>query len=74
MGSMILSKYMDHGTFTFIDRGGAILALTGVVMVVQPDNIFQPQETLPLGPQPDTYAKFKGLGFGMVGVLGTMVG
>lgn len=73
MGAMILSKYMDHGTFNFIDRAGAVIALAGVVMVIQPDNIFQPGETLPLGPKPDTFAKLKGLGCGIVGILGTVV-
>lgn len=73
MGAMILSKYMDNGTFNFIDQAGAIIALAGVVMVVQPDNIFQPGETPPLGPKPDTYAKVKGLGCGIVGILGTVV-
>lgn len=73
MGAMILSKYMDHGSFNFIDRAGAVIALVGVVMVVQPDNVFQPVETLPLGPKLDTFAKLKGLGCGIVGILGTVV-
>lgn len=73
MGAMILSKYMDYGSFNFIDRAGAVIALVGVVMVVQPDNVFQPGEALPLGPKLDTYAKLKGLGCGVVGILGTVV-
>ncbi|KAF3768728.1 hypothetical protein M406DRAFT_251067 [Cryphonectria parasitica EP155] len=72
MGAMIISKYMDHGTFTFIDRAGAAIALAGVVMVVQPDNFFKPGETLSLGPKPDAFAKWKGLACGLIGVMGTI--
>lgn len=73
MGAMILSKYLDHGTFNFTDRIGAAVALAGVVMVVQPEGIFKRTNTLPLGPQPDSFSKVKGLACGAVGVLGTIV-
>lgn len=73
MGAMILSKYMDQSNFTIIDRAGAAVALAGVIMVVQPDDVFKPGETLPLGPSADTYAKVKGVACGLVGVLGTVV-
>lgn len=73
MGAMILSKYLDHGTFNFTDRVGAAIALAGVVMVVQPEGIFKRTETLPLGPQADSFSKIKGLSCGAVGVLGTIV-
>lgn len=73
MGAMILSKHLDHGNFNFIDRAGAVIALAGVVMVVQPEEIFKSGETLPLGPKPDTYTKFKGIACGLVGVIGTIV-
>lgn len=70
---MILSKYVDNGNFGFIDRAGAFIALAGVMMIVQPENLFQPGETLPLGSGPETYTKLKGLGFGVVGIIGTVV-
>lgn len=74
MGAMILSKYMDHGTFSFIDRAGAGAALAGVVMVVQPEDIFKPEETpVTGGHKTDTYTRWKGLGCGIVGILGTIV-
>lgn len=73
MGAMILSRHLDQGNFTFIDRAGGVIALAGVVMVVQPDEIFNAGETLPLGPKPDAYAKFKGMACGLVGVIGTIV-
>lgn len=73
MGAMILSRYTDHGTFSSIDRVGTAVALAGVVMVTQPDGIFRSHEAMPLGPQPDTFAKVKGLACGAVGVLGTTV-
>lgn len=73
MGAMILFKYMDHSKFTIIDRVGTVVALAGVVMVVQPEGIFQSGETLPLGQVPDTYAKLKGVACGLLGVSGTIV-
>lgn len=75
MGAMILSKHMDGGNFTLIDRAGAAVALAGVIMVVQPDEIFHSGDTLPLGSRPKTeaFAKLKGISCGLVGVLGTIV-
>lgn len=73
MGALILSKYMDHGTFSFIDRAGAVAALAGVVMVVQPEDLFKSAETSLMGPKTDTYTRWKGLGCGVIGILGTIV-
>lgn len=41
MGAMLMSRYFDHGHFGLTDRVGAVVALAGVVMIVQPDTIFQ---------------------------------
>lgn len=73
MGAMILSKYMDYGSFTAMDKAGAIIALAGVVMVVQPDNLFHRDSTWPIEKTGDTVTKFKGLGCGIIGVIGTVV-
>ncbi|KAJ4386737.1 hypothetical protein N0V93_009635 [Gnomoniopsis smithogilvyi] len=73
MGAMMLSKYTDHGNFSFTDRVGTAVALAGVVLVTQPDGIFRPHEAGSLGPKPDNFAKAKGLASGAVGVLGTTI-
>lgn len=73
MGAMIISKYMDHGTFSYIDRAGATVALVGVVMVVQPDNILTSGDSLAVIPSHHNNTKVTGLAWGVVGVLGTMV-
>lgn len=73
LGAILLSKYTNHGTFSLVDRAGAAVALAGVVMVVQPDGIFRRHEAFPRGPKPDTFAKVRGLAFGAVGILGSIV-
>lgn len=73
MASMILSRYMDHGTFSIVDRVGATIALAGVFMVVQPDGIFQTGETGLMGSENAGTTKLKGLLCGCIGLLGTTV-
>lgn len=73
MGAMLLFKYTDQGTFSLFDRAGAIIALVGVFMVVQPDGIFKSHRAFHLGPNPDALAKVKGLACGTVGIIGTIV-
>ncbi|PSR93858.1 hypothetical protein BD289DRAFT_451670 [Coniella lustricola] len=74
MGAMVISKYMDQGAFSYVDRAGATVALAGVVMVVQPDNILTSGDSLAMMPSPrDTNAKIKGLIWGVFGVFGTMI-
>lgn len=75
LSAIILSKYMDNQHFNLMDPVGAAVALAGVIMVVQPEGIFSSAgEALPPGPKPDaTSTKLKGMGCGLVGVLGTTV-
>lgn len=73
MCAMIWSRYKDNGSCTILDRAGAVIALAGVVMVVQPDGIFSAGETVVRGSEPESHAKIKGVGCGIVGIVGTVV-
>lgn len=74
IGAIILSKCLNNGNFTLVDPAGAVVALTGVIMVVQPEGLFGSGGTiLPLALESDTFTKLKGMACGLVGVLGTTV-
>ncbi|KAK2016087.1 integral membrane protein DUF6 [Colletotrichum eremochloae] len=77
LAAMILTRYLHFGTFGVIDRIGALIALSGVVLVVQPDALFGPQSTLanPMQQNADESVKSRmtGVGFGLVGVCGGSV-
>ncbi|GJD03500.1 DUF6 domain-containing protein [Colletotrichum higginsianum] len=72
--AMILTRYLDFGTFEVIDRIGALVALLGVILVVQPDTLFGSQSTLKSARQStaDDGAKGRmmGFGFGVMSVIG----
>lgn len=76
MGAMLMSRYFDHGTFSLADRVGAVVAPTGVVLVVQPDIIFQSTEA-PTGitsrSSHETPKQLKGVVCGLIGVAGGVV-
>lgn len=75
--AMILTRYLDFGTFEVIDRIGALVALLGVILVVQPDTLFGSQSTLKSARQStaDDGAKGRmmGFGFGVMSVIGGAV-
>ncbi|OLN96756.1 putative membrane protein YMR253C-like protein 2 [Colletotrichum chlorophyti] len=74
LAAMILTRWMDFGTFEVVDRIGALVALIGVVLVVQPDALFGQDDDLLSaassvaegGPK----GRMMGLGFGLIGVCG----
>lgn len=76
MGTMLMSRYFDYGTFSLVDRVGAVVALVGVVLVVQPDTIFRPTGA-PAGTMSqrshETPKQLKGVVCGLVGVAGGVV-
>lgn len=73
MGATLLTRWLDYGTFGWVDQAGALVALMGVVLVVQPDDVFSHPE--PLMPRSFHEAqKFtKGVVCSIVGVLGGIV-
>lgn len=76
MGAMVMSRYFDYGTFSLADRVGAVVALAGVVLVVQPDTIFRPTGA-PAGRTSrrshETPKQLKGVVCGLIGVAGGVV-
>ncbi|KAJ0163647.1 putative transport protein [Colletotrichum tanaceti] len=78
--AMILTRYLDFGTFEVIDRVGTLVALVGVILVVQPDTLFGSQSTdsalmsarQSTAAAADVGAKGRmvGFGFGVMGVIG----
>ena len=77
LGAMLMSKYFDHGSFSLTDRVGAVVALAGVVLVVQPDTIFRSTGTttavLISRSSHETPKQFKGVVCGLIGVAGGVV-
>ncbi|GKT66977.1 integral membrane protein DUF6 [Colletotrichum tofieldiae] len=75
--AMILTRYLHFGTFEVIDRIGALVALLGVIFVVQPDTLFGSQSTITRIAQSvvDESAKSRmmGIGFGLISVCGGAV-
>lgn len=76
MGSMLMSRYLDHGNFSVTDRVGALMALAGVVLVVQPDTVFHPTGSA-VGIKSHTShempKQLKGVVCGLAGVAGGIV-
>ncbi|WDK23039.1 integral membrane protein DUF6 [Colletotrichum graminicola] len=77
LAAMILTRYLHSRTFEVTDRVGALMALLGVVLVVQPDALFGSQPTLTSPTQSSAEAsatsRMTGVGFGLVGVCGGSV-
>lgn len=76
MGAILMSRYFDCGTFSLTDRIGALVALAGVVLVVQPDTSFQPigaSAGLISRTSHETPKQLKGVLCGLVGVAGGVV-
>lgn len=76
MGAMLMSRYFDYGTFSLADRVGAVVALVGVVLVVQPDTIFRPTgvpAAMMSRRSHETPKQLKGVVCGLVGVAGGVV-
>lgn len=74
---MILSKYLDYATFGFVDQAGALIALVGVVLIVQPNTVFglQDKSTLPENSSSIEmiHNTIKGVAYSAMGVLGGIV-
>ncbi|KAL1872353.1 hypothetical protein Daus18300_004323 [Diaporthe australafricana] len=73
MGAMLMSRYFDYGSFSIADRVGAVVALTGVVLVVQPDTIFQSTEiptSIISRSSHETPKQLKGVVCGLIGIAG----
>ncbi|TQN67912.1 putative membrane protein [Colletotrichum shisoi] len=72
--AMVITRYLDSGTFEVVDRIGTVVALLGVILVVQPDTLFGSQSALMSARQStaDDGAKSRmmGFGFGVMGVIG----
>ncbi|OHW99228.1 integral membrane protein DUF6 [Colletotrichum incanum] len=72
--AMILTRYLHFGTFEVIDRIGALVALCGVLFVVQPDTLFGSQSTSTRTAQSvageSAKSRMMGIGFGLISVCG----
>ncbi|POS72496.1 integral membrane protein DUF6 [Diaporthe helianthi] len=74
MCATILSEYIARGTLAIINVAGAILALVGVVLVVQPIQIFDTGYHIADNEQiQDFHEKWKGVMPALVGVVGSTV-
>ncbi|KAL0932735.1 integral membrane protein duf6 [Colletotrichum truncatum] len=75
LAAMILTRYLDFGTFEVVDRVGALVALLGVILVVQPDGLFDHEAAMISATQTVTDGGTKGrmMGFGF-GLLSVCVG
>ncbi|KAJ0123347.1 hypothetical protein J7T55_011812 [Diaporthe amygdali] len=76
MGAMLISKYFDYGTFSLADRAGAVVALAGVILVVQPDTVFHFTEKatgVTSRSSHETPKQLKGVICGLVGVAGGVI-
>lgn len=76
MGSMLMSRYLDYGNFSVTDRVGALMALAGVVLVVQPDTFFHLTEStvgIKSRTSYETPKQLKGVVCGLAGVAGGIV-
>ncbi|KAJ0279149.1 hypothetical protein CBS470a_009395 [Colletotrichum nupharicola] len=75
--AMILIRYLDFGTFEVVDRIGALVALVGVILVVQPDGLFDHKAAILSAAQTvtggDTKGRMMGFGFGLLSVCGGAV-
>lgn len=72
LGAMVLAKYLSYGAFSSIDRVGGLMAVAGVVLVVQPD-IFVRSDKPSSQITNATPERLKGVACGIVGVLGGIV-
>lgn len=72
LGAMVLAKYLSYGTFSSIDRVGGLMAVAGVILVVQPD-ILDRGHSPPSQVADATPERLKGVACGIVGVLGGIV-
>ncbi|ROV95300.1 hypothetical protein VSDG_06020 [Cytospora chrysosperma] len=72
LGAMVLAKYLSYGTFSSIDRVGGLMAVAGVILVVQPD-IFDRGHSPPSQVADATPERLKGVACGIVGVLGGII-
>lgn len=77
LGAMILSKYLDYATFGFVDQAGALIALAGVILIVQPKTVFGLEDNAMLlanSSSPETvHSTIKGVAYSAMGVLGGIV-
>ena len=74
LGSLVLARYLWLGAVRWVDYFGALGALVGVALVVQPEDIFgvaQLEASSTASGTADEY--LHGIGFGVFGVCGGMV-
>lgn len=72
LGAMVLARYLDYGSFGYIDRIGGLVALAGVVLVVQPDMLGRDDKPSS-GSTMETAERLKAVACGMIGVFGGIV-
>lgn len=78
LAAMLLSRYLDYGSFEIVDRICALVALLGVIFVVQPDALFGPHadssiSTEQIVAEGRFQGRMMGFGFGLLGVCGGAV-
>ncbi|KAF9871750.1 integral membrane protein duf6 [Colletotrichum karsti] len=77
LAAMILTRYLDFGTFEVVDRVGSLIALLGVILVVQPDGLFDHKAAIMSAAQTvadgDSKGRMMGFGFGLLSVCGGAV-
>ncbi|KAF6792034.1 hypothetical protein CSOJ01_14222 [Colletotrichum sojae] len=75
LAAMLLSRYLDYGSFEIVDRICALVALMGVIFVVQPDALFGPHADSSISAEQIVaegrfQGRMMGFGFGLLGVCG----
>lgn len=73
LGATLLTRWLDYGTFGWVDQAGALVALVGVVLVVQPDDVFSHPDPLMPRSSHEPQKFTKGVVCSIVGVVGGIV-
>ncbi|EEA25557.1 hypothetical protein PMAA_066610 [Talaromyces marneffei ATCC 18224] len=69
LGSLILTRYLSFATVKWTDCVGALGALLGVMLIAQPEGIFNTSTTV-YNVSEDAHDRLYGLGFGILGFCG----
>ncbi|ORY68979.1 uncharacterized protein BCR38DRAFT_335478 [Pseudomassariella vexata] len=73
LGALILTRFVDNGTFTLPDRAACGFALVGVVFVLQPESIFGTTAAAAKDPTINPTNYLTGIASGIIGVTGGIV-
>lgn len=73
LGAMVLARYLDYGTFGYLERVGGLVALAGVMLVVQPNTFSRDDESSTGVANETAPQRLEAVSCGMIGVLGGIV-